>query len=146
MIIINLKGKIKMNKIKKLAKIGNDIINSDFIYFYSFFLLIIALTFPCILILLEIIGFTDNESLMFLLALIVIPVLVPIYLLYFLYVKKGLLWSLSFIIILSLIHYLRVQKFYGYDWYLLAIPIVLLIGGPLYAFAVEKINNKKNGR
>ena len=62
---------------------------------------------------------------------------------YFLYVKKGLLWSLSFIIILSLIHYLRVQKFYGYDWYLLAIPIVLLIGGPLYAFAVEKINNKK---
>ena len=77
-----------MNKIKKLAKIGNDIINSDFIYFYSFFLLIIALTFPCILILLEIIGFTDNESLMFLLALIVIPVLVPIYLLYFLYVKK----------------------------------------------------------
>ena len=65
---------------------------------------------------------------------------------YFLYVKKGLLWSLSFIIILSLIHYLRVQKLYGYDWYLLAIPIVLLIGGPLYAFTVEKINNKKNGR
>ena len=65
---------------------------------------------------------------------------------YFLYVKKGLLWSLSFIIILSLIHYLRVRKLYEYDWYLLAIPIALLIGGPLYAFAVEKINNKKNGR
>ena len=75
-----------MNKIKKLAKIGNDIINSDFIYFYSFFLLIIALTFPCILILLEIIGFTDNESLMFLLALILIPF--PLYLFYFWYSKK----------------------------------------------------------
>ena len=64
---------------------------------------------------------------------------------YFLYVKKGLLWSLSFIIILSLIHYLRVQKFYGYDWYLLAIPIVLLIGGPLYALNPDWTCNDEFG-
>lgn len=75
-----------MNKIKKLAKIGNDIINSDFTYFYSFFLLVITLTFPCILVLLEIIGFTDNKSLIFLLILIVIPF--PLYLFYFWYSKK----------------------------------------------------------
>lgn len=74
---------------KRLVKtIVNDIINSDFIYYYSFFLLVIALTFPYILVLLEIIGFTGDESLMFLLALIVIPVFVPIYLFYFLYIKK----------------------------------------------------------
>lgn len=72
---------------KRLVKtIVNDIINSDFIYYYSFFLLIIALIFPYILVLLEIIGFTDNESLIFLLVLILIPF--PFYLLYFWYVKK----------------------------------------------------------
>ena len=76
-----------MKKIKELTKtIINDIIKSDFIYYYSFFLLVIALTFPYILVLLEIIGFTDNESLIFLLILIVIPF--PLYLLYFWYVKK----------------------------------------------------------
>lgn len=68
---------------KRLVK---TIINSDFIYFFSFFLLVIALTFPYILVLLEIIGFTDNESLIFLLILIVIPF--PLYLFYFWYSKK----------------------------------------------------------
>lgn len=72
---------------KRLVKtIVNDIINSDFIYYYSFFLLVIALTFPYILVLLEIIGFADNESLIFLLVLIVIPF--PLYLLYFWCSKK----------------------------------------------------------
>lgn len=76
-----------MKKIKELTKtIIKDIIKSDFIYYYSFFLLVIALTFPYILVLWEIIGFTDNESLIFLLVLIVIPF--PIYSLYFWYVKK----------------------------------------------------------
>lgn len=69
-----------------MKKLFKTIINSDFIYFFSFFLLVIALTFPYILVLLEIIGFTDNESLIFLLVLIVIPF--PLYLLYFWYVKK----------------------------------------------------------
>ena len=72
---------------KRLVKtIVNDIINSDFIYYYSFFLLVIALTFHYILVLLEIIGFTDNKSLIFLLVLILIPF--SFYLLYFWYVKK----------------------------------------------------------
>lgn len=71
---------------KTIKTIINDIINSDFTYYFSFFLLIIALTFPYILVLLEIIGFTDNESLIFLLVLILIPF--PFYLLYFWYVKK----------------------------------------------------------
>ncbi len=80
--------KLKKEKImKKLFKtIVNDIIKSDFIYYYSFFLLITALTFPYILVLLEIIGFTDNKSLIFLLILIVIPF--PLYLFYFWYSKK----------------------------------------------------------
>lgn len=71
---------------KTIKTIINDIINSDFTYYFSFFLLIIALTFSYILVLLEIIGFTDNESLIFLLILIMIPF--PLYLLYFWYVKK----------------------------------------------------------
>ena len=71
---------------KTIKTIINDIINSDFTYYFSFFLLVIALTFPYILVLLEIIGFTDNESLIFLLILIVIPF--PLYLLYFWYIKK----------------------------------------------------------
>lgn len=72
---------------KRLIKtIVNDIINSDFIYYYSFFLLVITLTFPYILVLLEIIGFTDNKSLLFLLVLIVISF--PLYLLYFWCSKK----------------------------------------------------------
>jgi hypothetical protein len=77
---------IKLKKEKTMKKLFKTIINSDFIYFFSFFLLVIALTFPYILVLLEIIGFTDNESLIFLLILIVIPF--PLYLFYFLYSKK----------------------------------------------------------
>ena len=71
---------------KTIKTIINDIINSDFTYYLSFFLLITALTFPYILVLLEIIGFTDNEILIFLLALILIPF--PLYLFYFWYSKK----------------------------------------------------------
>ena len=72
---------------KRLVKtIVNDIINSDFIYYYSFFLLVIALTFPYILVLLEIIGFTDNKSLLFLLVLIVISF--KLYLIYYLCINK----------------------------------------------------------
>lgn len=71
---------------KTIKTIINDIINSDFTYYFSFFLLVTVLTFPYILVLLEIIGFTDNESLIFLLILIVMPF--PLYLLYFWYVKK----------------------------------------------------------
>ena len=77
---------IKLKKEKTMKKLFKTIINSDFIYFFSFFLLVIALTFPYILVLLEIIGFTDNESLIFLLILIVIPF--PLYLFYFWYSKK----------------------------------------------------------
>lgn len=50
-------------------------------------------------------------------------------------------WSILFIVIVNIIHYLHARKFYEYDWYFIAIPVALLLAGPLYAVAIKKFNH-----
>lgn len=59
---------------------------------------------------------------------------------YFLYVRQSIRWSILFIVIVNIIHYLHARKFYEYDWYFIAIPVDLLLAGPLYAVAIKKFN------
>lgn len=62
---------------------------------------------------------------------------------YFLYLKKGLIWSMLTVALIPFIHYLFVNSWYDWSWFALAIPIFILLGGPLYVAAVEKINTAK---
>ena len=57
---------------------------------------------------------------------------------YFLYLKKGLKWSMPTVVLIPFIHYLFVNSWYDWIWFAFAIPIFILLGGPLYVAARER--------
>lgn len=58
---------------------------------------------------------------------------------YFLYLKKGLKWSMPTVVLIPFIHYLFVNSWYDWIWFAFAIPIFILLGGPLYVVARERL-------
>ena len=57
---------------------------------------------------------------------------------YFLYLKKDLKCSISAVALIPFRHYLFVNSWYDWSWFALAIPIFILLGGPLYVAARER--------
>ena len=58
---------------------------------------------------------------------------------YFLYLKKNLKWSIPTLVLIPFIHYLFVNSWYDWIWFAFAIPIFILLGGPLYVVARERL-------
>ncbi|UTD13124.1 hypothetical protein HO345_09080 [Treponema denticola] len=58
---------------------------------------------------------------------------------YFLYLKKSLKWSIPTLVLIPFIHYLFVNSWYDWIWFAFAIPIFILLGGPLYVVARERL-------
>ena len=62
---------------------------------------------------------------------------------YFFYLQKGLRWSIPFYIIYFVVSYFQNKVFETMGWYLIAALIFICIAGPLWSYAVMKLNEKK---